>query len=184
MLVRESPGELKLRAEEVALRSRVSMSITLQRSDGGPPLVDADWHAFCQAIYKGIEGEDWAGLYDWYREMSRAAGVKKRREAQKSESPLENGAAKDRREDFYDPDRKDNILGRIKTRLELWEELLKDRARAPMASVGFLQSLWEKPIWEGVWPYLDPMDGACFRTASWNGMCQGSVGRMASSSSS
>ena len=23
-----------------------------------------------------------------------------------------------------------------------------------MASDGFLQSLWEKPIWEGVWPYL------------------------------
>ena len=24
----------------------------------GPPLVDADWYAFCQALYKGIEGED------------------------------------------------------------------------------------------------------------------------------
>ena len=35
-------------------------------------------------------------------------------------------AAKDRREDFYDPERKDNILGRKKTRLELWEEHLKD----------------------------------------------------------
>ena len=22
----------------------------------------------------------------------------------------------------------------------------------------FLQSVWEKPIWEGVWPYMDPMD--------------------------
>ena len=29
-------------------------------------------------------------------------------------------AAKDSGEDFYDPDRKDNILGRNKTRLELW----------------------------------------------------------------
>ena len=39
-----------------------------------------------------------------------------------------------------------------------------------MASPGFLQSLWEKPIWEGVWPYLDPMDSVCLRTASmeWN----------------
>ena len=35
-------------------------------------------------------------------------------------------AAKDRREEFYDPARKDNILGRSKTRLELWEEHLKD----------------------------------------------------------
>ena len=39
-----------------------------------------------------------------------------------------------------------------------------------MAAVGFLRSLWEKPIWEGVWPYLDPMDSVCLRTASmeWN----------------
>ena len=39
-----------------------------------------------------------------------------------------------------------------------------------MACVGFLQSLWEKQIWEGVWSYLDPMDGVCLRTASveWN----------------
>ena len=35
-----------------------------------------------------------------------------------------------------------------------------------MAGVGFLQSLWETPISEGVWPYLDPMDSVCFRTAS------------------
>ena len=25
----------------------------------GPLLVDHDWYAFCQALYKGIEGEDW-----------------------------------------------------------------------------------------------------------------------------
>ena len=39
-----------------------------------------------------------------------------------------------------------------------------------MAAVGFLRSMWEKPIWEGVWPYLDPMETACLRAASmeWN----------------
>ena len=39
-----------------------------------------------------------------------------------------------------------------------------------MACAGFLQRLWEKPIWEGVWPYSDPCDSACLRTASveWN----------------
>ena len=39
-----------------------------------------------------------------------------------------------------------------------------------MAGVGFFQSLWEKPIWEGVWPHLDPMDSVYLRTASmeWN----------------
>ena len=35
-----------------------------------------------------------------------------------------------------------------------------------MAGAGFFQSLSEK----GVWPYLDPMDSVCLRTASveWN----------------
>ena len=39
-----------------------------------------------------------------------------------------------------------------------------------MAGDGFLKSLWEKPIWEGVWPDLDPWDSVCSRTASveWN----------------
>ena len=35
-----------------------------------------------------------------------------------------------------------------------------------MADAGFLKSLWEKLIWEGVWPYLDPMDSVCLRSAS------------------
>ena len=51
-----------------------------------------------------------------------------------------------------------------------------------MAGVGFFQSLWEKPIWEGVWPYLDPMDCVCVHAQRpWSGMCQGSMGRTASS---
>ena len=39
-----------------------------------------------------------------------------------------------------------------------------------MAGVGFLQSVWEKPVWEGVWPYLDPMDSVCVFTHSIHGM--------------
>ena len=50
----------------------------------GPLLVDTDWHAFCQALFQGIEGEDWRELYDGYEEMSRAVGVKKPQEAPKS----------------------------------------------------------------------------------------------------
>ena len=39
-----------------------------------------------------------------------------------------------------------------------------------MAVVGFLQKLWEEPIWVGVCPYLDPVDSVCLRTAPmvWN----------------
>ena len=30
--------------------------------------------------------------------------------------------------------------------------------------------MWDKPLWEGVWPYLDPWDSVRLRTASthWN----------------
>ena len=31
-----------------------------------PPLVDADWHAFSRATYKGIEGEEWEALYYYH----------------------------------------------------------------------------------------------------------------------
>ena len=35
-----------------------------------------------------------------------------------------------------------------------------------MVSGSETSSLWEKQTWEGVWPYLDPMDSVCLRTAS------------------
>ena len=100
-------------------------------------------------------------------------------------------AAKDAGEEHYEPTREDNIRRRNETILALWEEHLKDpivaldkalkcveilrwRSRPEclaegclaMAGVGSLPLLWEKPSWEGVWPYWDPMDSVCLRTAS------------------
>ena len=83
-------------------------------------------HAFCRAIFKGIEGSEWGELYDYHKEMGRAAAPRKPNESHKSESPLENERGKGSGEFFCDPQRKDNILERNKTRLELWEEHLKD----------------------------------------------------------
>ena len=38
-----------------------------------------------------------------------------------------------------------------------------------MAGVGFLQSLGEKPIWEGVWPYMDAVDAVFAHSVNeWN----------------
>ena len=102
------------------------MSTTLSRKDGGFPVVDADWYAFCQALYKGIEGEDWEEMYDSYKAMSKASGVNKPQEAQKAKALWAMKAAKDRKEEFCDRAHKDNILGRNTTRLELWEEHFKD----------------------------------------------------------
>ena len=92
----------------------------------GPPLVDADWCAFCQAIYKGIEGKEWEDLYEHCKEIGKVAGVRKTNDSQKARALWKMKAARDCGEDFYDPERKDNILGRKKKRLELWEEHLKD----------------------------------------------------------
>ena len=61
-----------------------------------------------------------------YKEMSRAAAVKKPHATPKAKAVWKMIAAKDREEDFCDRDRKDNILERNKTRLEKWEEHLKD----------------------------------------------------------
>ena len=78
-------------------------------------------------MFQGIEGEDWGELFDAYKEMSRAVEVKKPQEAQKAEAIWKIKAAKDAREEYYDPTREDNILGRNKTRVALWEEHLKDQ---------------------------------------------------------
>ena len=48
----------------------------------------------------------------------------KTNESQKARAFWKMKAAKNKREVFYGPERKDNILGKIKTRPELWEEHL------------------------------------------------------------
>ena len=75
------------------------MLVTLRRTDGDH-LVDADWHAFCHAIHTGIQGSDWEDLYDRYKDMSKAAGVKKPNENQKAKALWKMKAAKDRGEDL------------------------------------------------------------------------------------
>ena len=131
-----------------------------------------------------------------YKEMSKAAGVRKPNGSQKARALWKLKAARDSGENFYDPERKDNILGRNKTRLELWEEHLKDPIVAldraskcvenqhqgrdllsnwsPMAcgreGSGMVPKMWDKPLWERIWPYLNPWDSVRLRTASthWN----------------
>ena len=62
--IRESPVELTLRAEEVnTWKAYIDVNhISPQR--WGPPVVDADWYAFCQVLHKCTEGEDWEEMYD------------------------------------------------------------------------------------------------------------------------
>ena len=112
MTVRESPDELTLRAEEVNTSKALIDVNHIELEKWGPLLVDADRYAFCQALYKGIEGKDGEEMYNSYKVISKAVGVKKPQAAQKAKALWAMKTAKDRREEFYDPARKDNILRR------------------------------------------------------------------------
>ena len=59
MLIKEAPEELAFRAEEVGTQESCINVDHIAQDRWGPSLVDADWHAFFQAIYKGIGGKDW-----------------------------------------------------------------------------------------------------------------------------
>ena len=181
------------------------ISTTLKRKKWSPFLGDADWYAFCQALYKGIEGKDCEEMYDSYKVMSKAVGVKKPQEAQKAKTLCTMKAAKDRKEKFYDLARKDNILGRNETRLELWKTTSKIQLLRSLKCVGrsvlkLARSLvevrqqWPAIEWRHIWCYrrgkrscgLFWMRGivcVCAHSPR-NGMSQGGTGRMASSSSS
>ena len=133
-------------------------------------------------------------MYGAHKERSRAVGVKKPQEAQKAKALWKMKAAKEAGEEYYDPTRKDNILGRNETRLAPWGEHLKDpiialdkalkcvkigirglgpsalwRERSLMGAVGFLQSLWERRSGRAFGPTWIRWT-VCLRTASmeWN----------------
>ena len=61
-----------------------------------PPLVDADWHAFCQAIVQGIEGQEWEAMHQTLKS-------KKPKENRKAKVQWAMKEAKDRGEEHYDP---------------------------------------------------------------------------------
>ena len=126
VIVRESPDELTLRAEEVETSKALINVDKKEQERSNPPLVDADWQAFCQALYKGIEGEDWEEMFASYLEKIWAVEVKKPQDAQKAKAFWKMKEAKDAGEEYYLPMRENNIKGRNKTILSLWEEHLKD----------------------------------------------------------
>ena len=69
--IREGADELRLRADEVGTLRAFNNIEQIEFERWRPSLVDADWYAFCQAIYKGIEREKWEELYCHYRDMSK-----------------------------------------------------------------------------------------------------------------
>ena len=56
--IREGADELTLRADEVGTQRAFINTEHTEFERWGPPLVDADWDAFCQAIYKKSEDKN------------------------------------------------------------------------------------------------------------------------------
>ena len=98
--IREGADELTLRAEEVGTLIGCINIDHIEDDRWKSPLVDSDWHAFCEAIHKGIEGEEWEELYWHSREMG-ASGAKKPSESQEARALWAMKAAKDREEECY-----------------------------------------------------------------------------------
>ena len=46
-------------------------------SGWGPPLIDEDWHAICQAIFQGVEGSQWEDMCCKFKELHQAVKRKK-----------------------------------------------------------------------------------------------------------
>ena len=144
--------------------------------------------------------------YDSYKALSKALGAKKPQEAQEAKALWPMKAVKDRREEFHDPARKDNILGRNWTRLELWGrapqrpncgpgQSPKVRGSAGLKLArGFVEARqqWHAIGWCRIWCYrcgkrscgLFWMLGivCVYAQSPRNGMFQGDSGRTASSS--
>ena len=70
--------------------------------------------AFAKRSTRVSEAATGRKLYEHFKEVSRAAGARKPSESQKVKALWAMKAAKDREEECYDPERKDNIVGRNK----------------------------------------------------------------------
>ena len=135
-VLREGAGDLTLRAD--------TLKACINVDHIGETCWDRLWWTWSGTLFakqlKGIEGSEWEDLYDPYRDMRKAAGSKKSNESQRAKALWAMKAAKDREEDFYDPARKDNILGRNQTRQELWRAHLKDPIEALDNALKYLEN--------------------------------------------
>ena len=55
----------------------------------GPPPVDEDWHAVCQATYKGVEGAEWENLYFKFLEINKAVNGRHPSGNSRAKNPVE-----------------------------------------------------------------------------------------------
>ena len=65
------------------------------------PLVDEDWHAVCQAIFNGIDGEEWERMHCKYIEIHKSVNIRHRSTSRKAKT-LKKREATANGETYYD----------------------------------------------------------------------------------
>ena len=76
-VVREGANELTLRRDEEGMLRTFVNTTNVKDSLWEPTLVNEDWQAVCQAIYKGVNGLDWGTMYYKYKKLHEAVNLKK-----------------------------------------------------------------------------------------------------------
>ena len=88
--------------------------------------MDADWHASAKQCPKELMWKNGKSCTVTTEKCAGQQEPKSQVRVKKAKAFRVMKAAKDTGEDHHDPARKENILGRKETRLELWEEHVKD----------------------------------------------------------
>ena len=101
-VVREGAEELTLRAEEECMLRTFTDTRKVGDNRCGPPLVDEDWHAPCQAIFQGVEGSEWETRYYKCVELHQGVKSKQSGDNKKARALWSLKEAKDKGIDFYD----------------------------------------------------------------------------------
>ena len=115
----DGQGELRFGQRKWVHGSHTSMSTT-EKERSGPHLVDYDWYAFRQTLYKGIEEKRLERVVRCLqRNEQGSGGVKRPQEAQKARALWKMKAAKEAGEEYCDSTRKDNIRKRSEKRSAL-----------------------------------------------------------------
>ena len=91
----------------------------------GPPLVDEDWHAICQAIYKGVVGPEWENMYNKNVEMHTAVNLKKPGTNKNAKMLWALKDAYEKGENNCDPSSERQIESGASVRQALWEAHMK-----------------------------------------------------------
>ena len=74
-VISENSNVVTIRAEEVGVQ-RMFINTSSVGDRRWSPLMEEDWHSICQAIFLGIDGQNWEDLYLKYVEMRKELNVK------------------------------------------------------------------------------------------------------------